>query len=343
MNKYLALQYLLKILERADVKYNFLQKLFKVDGNNNNVPHMSNTLTLKVRKGVDNSAASPIKAAPNENTAATFSEIIVKTPRFREYTRLTADWAYQIIPDGTGISQDLQDMIVSNIKREQEDLMKLIETSHEIMMSQILQTGKVSMVYGDKDTESFELVLGTSPFEDVSTKDTEKWTGSCDKLKWIATKAKKITKAGYKADIVIMGSAAAELFLNDEAVMKKLDNRNINMGQMQSLGEEIGGYTYHGKMDGRDFYTYDMEYVQGGETKPFIDPRNVIVTSSMVLWEKHFSPVKDSRAFENIMAQKYFSKSWEEELDGDRMILVESDSLTACLDMGGVYCGKVMA
>lgn len=235
MNKYLQIAYLLKILQKADVKYNFLQKLFKVDGNNNNVPHMADTITLKVREKVGNSAASPIKAAANQKTAATFSEIIVKTPRFREYTRLTADWAYQIIPDGAGISTDLQDIIVANIKKEQEDLMKLIETSHEIMMSQILQTGKVSMTYGDEAAEKFELTLGETPFEDITTKPEEIWTGDCDKLKWIAKKAKKITKAGYKADIVIMGSSAAELFLNDEAVMKKLDNRNINMGQMQSL------------------------------------------------------------------------------------------------------------
>ncbi len=342
MNKYLQIQYLMRILASADIRYNFLQKLFKVDGENNNVPHMSDTVTIKTRKGVDNKGSKPIKSAPNQNTAATFKTLAVTVPRFREYARLTADWAYQVIPQGAGISKELNDIIVANIKKEQEDLLKLIETSHEIMISQILQTGKISLVYGDAGTEKFELELGDSPLVDATATETA-WTGNADKMVFIATQSKKIAKAGYKADLVIMGSEAGALFASDEAVKKKLDNRNINMGTMQLLGEEVGGFTYLGKMEGKDFYTYEAEYALGAETKPFIDGKNIIITSTMAPWEKHFSKIKDSREFENPFPTKYFSKSWEDELAGDRMILVESDSVTACLDMASVVCAKVIA
>lgn len=342
MNKYLQIQYLMKILASADIRYNFLQKLFKVDGDNNNVPHMSDTVTIKTRKGVDNKGSKPIKASPNQNTAATFKTLAVTVPRFREYARLTADWAYQVIPNSTGVSQELNDIIVANIQKEQEDLLKLIETSHEIMISQVLQAGKISLSYGDAGAEKFELTVGDSPFVDVSN-TAEAWSGDTDKMKFISTLSKKIAKAGYKADLVIMGSTAGEKFAADEKVQKKLDNRNVNMGTMQLLGEEIGGFSYLGKMEGKDFFVYEAEYTLGNETKPFIEPGNVVVTSTMAPWEKHFGKIKDSREFENPLPTKYFSKSWNDELSGDRMLLVESDSVTACLDIASVVCAKVIA
>jgi hypothetical protein len=140
---------------------------------------------------------------------------------------------------------------------------------------------------------------------------------------------------------MILGENAAEALLNDEAVLKKLDTKNLDAGKIELNGAEVGGYTYYGKYMGKHIYEYVGTYDDGTE-KNFIDANTMIMTSRKGLWELHFALINDFKAITGNMIQKFFSKFFDDEKSGKRNILVESDSTPVCLDVDCIFCAKVL-
>lgn len=344
-DKYFGVTQLNKILDRTTVKYNFLQILFALNKSEKQVQHLSDTVKVKYRSGVRTKVTKGVGKTANgiEGSPATFTEKPITAPRFRNYTPLTAEWAYQVVPEGAGDGNTkLEDIIIKNISKEQSDILKLHSNTHELMISQILQNHKINIPVegGTNFTLDFEPPEGYK--EDLSNTDWA-WNKSKSKLEFIRNKESKLTKYGYLADTIILGIKAAQYFLNDEEIFKKLDNRNIELGKLKLQGLEVSGQRYIGRLEGKDIYVYEGTY-NDGEEKYYIDPNNFIMTSSTAPFTMHFSAIYDMAAVEKkAYIQKYFSKSWVEELSGARYLLVETDSTPAIEDAAAIYCAKVLS
>lgn len=337
-----------KIVEKAKIKFNFLTVLLALDQASKHQVSMSDVIKIKLRNAGWNRIAKPVSAsaAANSNTATSLTELTVTAPRLREKTGIDTSWAYAAIPENQTDATEWMKFIVANIATEMELLLAKIANTHEQWIAQILQTGTVSAAMNPSGTFSLNLGPTASHFHDYSADANYKWDVSTNsKVAFISEKETLITKAGFKANVMIFGSKAGREFLKDEEVRKLLDIRNVDAGAIKLNGQEVGGYTYIGRYDGKDAYIYEAEYtdIDGTTQKPFIAPGNFIMTSTMVPWSLYFASIKDTEALNGQVTAKYFSKSWEERDPSSRVMLVESDSTPACENVDGIVCYKMVA
>lgn len=175
---------------------------------------------------------------------------------------------------------------VAIVGRDLINLMDMSRRSQEKMAADCLQNDGYDMQYVDKDGSPTEKV--TLAFHG-DTNDCLYTPG----VKWDASGAKiladlramsriPITK-GCSVSDVILGSDAAALLQEDEKIMKMLDNRRYEMGQidpkLQASGAVILGLI---NVDGvlLRLIQYMKEYEDDkGVNKPFIPPSKVIMTA----------------------------------------------------------------
>ncbi len=344
MEKYFGVEQLNKILDKTKVKYNFLQILLGLNKSERQIQHLSSNVTIKYREGVRTKVTKGVSKTADglQGNPANFTELPISVPRFRNYTSLSAEWAYQIVPEGAGSgNSQLKSAIVKNISKEQSDLLKLQSNTHELMLAQILQNHKIDIEVEGQANFQLDFKAPTGYKEDISATEWA-WDKSKSKLEWIRSKESKLTKYGYLANVIILGVEAAQEFLNDEEIAKKLDNKNIELGKVKLQGLEVSGQRYIGRLEGKDIYVYEGTYNDGTE-KYYIDPKNFIMTSTSAPFMMHFAAIYDMAAVEKKKyIQKYFSKSWIPELSGARYLLVETDSTPSVEDAASIYCAKVL-
>jgi hypothetical protein len=165
------------------------------------------------------------------------------------------------------------------------DMNDKIQRTVELQAAQILQTGTITL--NDENGDAMYQISfspKTSHFPQVSVD----WTSSSStKINDILSLCNQIKADGkYTPDLLEMGETAYELFIQDEAILKRLDNTRIEgngVVPLQRLGNggiyrgiiEIGSYKL-------DVWTYPELYEDpetGTDTK-YLSDRNVIVRAS---------------------------------------------------------------
>lgn len=164
----------------------------------------------------------------------------------------------------------------------------------EVQAAQIFQTGKLSL-WGEDGTEAFAIDF-LPKVSHFPTSATAWGQAGDDKEGDIDAIAKEIRKDGKaKADVLIFGDAAWTAWINDDKVNDKLDNRNINVGQINPVMSMesgtfqgfywIGNYRY-------EMWTYDGVYENAaGNVVPYIDDDKVVVMASSGRREKSFGMI----------------------------------------------------
>ncbi len=132
----------------------------------------------------------------------------------------------------------------------------------------------------------------------IDTKVIEYFTGSNDavytpKANWDATDADilgdvaavalELAKRGLPATDVILGTEAADAFLNNEKVLKLLDIRNLNVGVVDPT-EGFPEAVFLGQINCKGYKMNFIQYAatyeaEDGSIKPYIDPKAAIVTA----------------------------------------------------------------
>jgi len=176
----------------------------------------------------------------------------------------------------------------------------------ELQAASILQTGICSLP-GEDGTIQYELDYQpkATHFPTLATA----WTDPlADKMGDVLAQAKTNRKDGKKrSDVLLFGSNAWNLWVNDEKVQKILDNRRYEMGSFkpESRGEDATfmGYIW---LEGYQFemWTYDAYYedpANNNELTDYLKPNSVVVMSSKARLEATFGAVgrfipSDSRA-----------------------------------------------
>ena len=163
---------------------------------------------------------------------------------------------------------------------------EMIVRRHEQMCAQVLQENALTMNhYGDDNK-----LINVKKIEYFNDKNDAvyapnvAWTAAnADILGDVAAIALELAKRGLPAVDVILGTEAADAFLNNEKVQKLLDNRNYNIGAVdptEGFPEAVFLGVINCKGYKLNFIQYAATYeAEDGTIKPFIDPKVAIVTA----------------------------------------------------------------
>ena len=126
-----------------------------------------------------------------------------------------------------------------------------------------------------------------------------------------------IQDSGISPDTVVMGSEAIDAYLNHPKVQGVLDNRRIDMGQIDPRALP-DGVTYYGhiKEGGLDVYGYDEWYLdENGDEQPMVPPKKLLLGSTNARTARHYGMIQDMDAEANFAVSRY-PKSWTEKKIG---------------------------
>ncbi|QQE75714.1 major capsid protein [Brevibacillus composti] len=164
------------------------------------------------------------------------------------------------------------------------DLSNMITRTEEWFCREILINGRVTIkgwvdkVGGtdfvedeiDYEFTNKETLSGTTAWDQSTSK-------KYDDLKRIRQEI--IQNSGVNPNIVIMASNVADLFINDAAVQKLLDIRNLTIGTIQP-SVQMDGLTYIGTLTslGLELYTYDEWFLdENGVEQPMMPADHLIM------------------------------------------------------------------
>lgn len=163
---------------------------------------------------------------------------------------------------------------------------EMIVRRQEEMCAQVLQENALTMKhYGDDntvvDTKIIEYFEGEN--QAVYTPSANWDSADADILGDIAVIALELAKRGLPAVDVILGTEAADAFLNNEKVQKLLDNRNFNIGVVDPT-EGFPEAVFLGQINCKGYKLNFIQYAatyeaEDGSIKPYIDPKVAIVTA----------------------------------------------------------------
>lgn len=210
-----------------------------------------------------------------------------KPPHLNPADITTADMLMTRMPgedmySGRTPAQRAAERLVSDYNR----LNDAVTRREEWMCVQAIVNGSIPIV-GEGVNETVDFGLGKD--NKVNLTGNAQWGKSAAKiLDNLEDWTDKVLTGGFaNVDTVIMGKAALRAFLADEAVMKVLDNRRVEMGLIAPKNLPNGvRYIGHLNKPNVDIYTYAEMYYDDWtdpakpDTKPLVPDNVVILISS---------------------------------------------------------------
>lgn len=177
------------------------------------------------------------------------------------------------------------------LRNDMNELMGTIDGREEYMAAQtLLNNGYTLKHYADKYGGDKYEEFGITFYDELTNPARYVPSGTIDSseakgkqfIADISAMARMLTKRGLPATDVIIESTLAAVLLNNEWFLRLMDNRRLDLVQMNPVALPNGA-THLGKInvEGRmmDFYVYDEEYVdEAGVTQQFIPVGMAIVT-----------------------------------------------------------------
>lgn len=225
------------------------------------------------------------------------------------------------------------------------ELDSIITRAEELQASQALFDGKVEVK--DKDgndvVADIDFQRSATHTIDLTATGEVSWDESgSTPLKDIRTWKRLIVQdAGVGADIAILGSDAADEFLENADVRAVLDNRNIYNNQIGMEAQELG-VTYIGTIEGISYYAYDEWYVDpatGTETE-LVPAKKVLLGSTKARCERVYGVIEDA---EGVFAAARFPKTWVVDDPSVRMLQLHSAPLLVPVQVDGFVVATVLA
>lgn len=151
------------------------------------------------------------------------------------------------------------------------ELLDSIARREEFMCARVKQDGKLNITApGLNDVLDF----GFANIE--TTQAADKWSASYDILAKLREKASLLRKNGTNPNMLILGTNAAEAFMNNNKIMKLLDLRRVDVGEIKPAELE-DGVEYLGRIaiPGLfcDIYSYNEFYYDeaSNDSLPYLD------------------------------------------------------------------------
>jgi len=167
------------------------------------------------------------------------------------------------------------------VLQELEELKNRIVRRREQMACEALSTGQIIV---NQDNIDFSVDF---EFENnvhlITLSSTSKWSEANAKplVNIRAWKRDIMKRCGLNADILILGSEAADAFITNESVKKELDANNNRVGVMDLTQPSTRAGMYIGRLMGVDIYEYNQQYTKSDNTTAdMINPKKAIMVAS---------------------------------------------------------------
>lgn len=174
------------------------------------------------------------------------------------------------------------------IMNDAQELSDMISRREEQMAAEVMQKNACVMkhIADDKTaTDDKEIKFYTEASNPATYTPTGNWESTYTGiLKDLAAMASMLTVNGLQASELVVGADAADAILNNAEIQKLLDIRNYNAGRIDPSTLPNGvAHIATLNVKGRliDVLCYEEQYTDyaDGETKSYIDPKNVILTA----------------------------------------------------------------
>ncbi|CAO1663503.1 Major capsid protein [Halomonas sp. NYA30] len=228
------------------------------------------------------------------------------------------------------------------LARDMEDLDDQINRREEWMIAQALTTGQVQVV-GDGVNDIVDYQMDAEHLVTESVQWTEPTSDPIADLRKYKRRSAK--KSGRTANACVMSSEAADAFLDNESVMKKLNTRRIDLGMIRP--EELpDGVTYLGYLNdpGMDLYAYEEWYLPDeGEEQPMIPAGGLIVGPTTSRCSMLYGAIQDMSALEGgLFDVARYPKSWLEDDPGVRWLMMQAAPLPGFHEPDAFVYAKVV-
>lgn len=162
--------------------------------------------------------------------------------------------------------------------QDMQELDNMISTREEQMAAQVLTQNALDLKQiGDdqEKTEDFTLKFYNGDTNSAKVTFTTALTTDADIFEYVRKMAEPLKRRGLACNKFVMGAEVADLFFNNAKIQKLLDNRRIEIGNLNV--EEIAGVTQYGRFNVPgvgpvDFYGYDQKYVDLDKTEKYFIP-----------------------------------------------------------------------
>lgn len=221
------------------------------------------------------------------------------------------------------------------------DLEDRLIRREEQQIAEALQTGKI-VVTGNGVNYTVDFQMDSDHL--VTLTGSDKWNLTGDKIAQIEAWSALTRNAGAPtATDIIMGTDAAALFLKDETVLKYLDNKRVEMGQInpaQIAGQEatfLGSFRRIG-LD-VNVYSYQAQYDNNGSATPYLDASKVILASRAADFRMHYGPIENLK--HGTMVAERFPFMYEDNNGKAGHIVLESSPLFGMHQPDAVVCATI--
>lgn len=232
--------------------------------------------------------------------------------------------------------QTLEQRAQLKLGEDLSDLMDSIDRREEWMAANALDLGKITMtIKGETADKIVEVDFLMSATHKITLTTTDLWTDAASKplakLSSVATIIRK--DSGVSPNILVLGSDAAAAFIENANVLKYLDLRAVDMGEIKVM-ELPEGVTYIGRIRYPglfvDVYSYEEFYEDetSGVLTPMVPAKKAWLGSTRTANSTQYAVIQDMEAIEGGQAAvSRFPKSWTTKDPSVRWLMVQAAPL----------------
>lgn len=303
------------------------------------------TVTIDITKGQRKMAPFVHPTLPGSVSQRTGISTSTYQPPYIQPKRVTR--AEQILKRGAGESpfstRTALERAGERLGRDLVDLDNEITRREEWMCAQALTTGRIRVV-GDGVDDTIDFLMEDTHKVALAT---GRWnTSDSDPIANMRQWRRLIAKdSGRSANVAVLSAEAQDAFQSNDAVLKQLNTRRVDMGLIKP--EELpDGVTYIGYLNdpGVDLYAYDEWYLddEDGE-KPMVPAGGLILGSTATRNAMLYSAIQDMEAIESgLVEAARFPKSWVTKEPSARWLKLQSAPLAGLLEPNAFLFAKVV-
>lgn len=234
---------------------------------------------LDIKKGGRSVAPYIERGGSSINISSSgFESTTYEPPLIKLYTPTNAD---ELLQRGLGESpydgKSPEERAGGKILDDALELDDMIQRSEELQCIEAALDGKVTVK--DDNGEVIDII---DYHRTAALTVNVDWTGAAanpvaDIRSW---QAQAIKHSGKAPNVMFLGSDAAESFINNDFVLKLLDNRRVDIGELALKAMELG-VNLLGVINGVQVYSYDEFYTDStGTLIPMLDTKKMIFGST---------------------------------------------------------------
>ena len=233
------------------------------------------------------------------------------------------------------------------LTRDMIEMDDMITRREEEMCSQALFNGEINVVgEGVNDTIQYWSQLSAPAQPTVALGAGDRWneSGSTILANLRTWRRSVVQKCGIAPSNAILGADAAEAMLSNSNLLKSLDTRRLDEGQLSPEFLQ-DGVIYYGRLKGTgmDLWGYDEWYLDGnGDEQPMVPAKKILLGNPSVRTSMLYGCVVDP--VEGSFALPRVPVSWTQRKDpAGRILAVKSKPLPAIHQIYGFYVAQVLS